>query len=317
MRQAGRILPQYRRLSERVGSFKTMVQTPDIACEVTLQPIEELDVDAAIIFSDILVIPEAMGLPYEMEKNKGPVFPATIGTAADVDRMIIAGEEGVDYTVKAIKLVKSALNNTIPLIGFAGAPWTIFAYMVEGSGSKTFTLSRSMLYNRPEMAHALLHKITQSTINYLKAQVSAGADVVQLFDTWAGILSPQLYTRFSMPYLQQICSALQPTPVIVFAKGAFFALSEIAQLSCAGMGLDWTISPKFARDMAGNNITLQGNLDPCVLYAELPFVQKATLQMLQDFGPNRHIVNLGHGVYPDTPLDAVKCFINTVKQYKI
>jgi len=317
MRQAGRILPQYRRLSERVGSFKTMVQNPEIACEVTLQPVDELEVDAAIIFSDILVIPEAMGLPYEMEKNKGPVFPETIGNAADIDRLVIAGEEGVHYTIAAIKLVKQALNNTIPLIGFAGAPWTIFAYMVEGSGSKTFTLSRSMLYSRPDMAHALLHKITQSTIHYLKAQVSAGADVVQLFDTWAGILSPQLYSVFSLPYLQQICRALQPVPVIVFAKGAFFSLAEIAQLPCAGMGLDWTISPQFARAVAGNNITLQGNLDPCVLYAQLPYVQKATIQMLQDFGPNRHIANLGHGVYPDTPLDAVKCFVNTVKQYEV
>lgn len=317
MRQAGRILPQYRKLSEQVGSFKTMVQTPEIACEVTLQPVSELEVDAAIIFSDILVIPQAMGLPYEMEKNKGPVFPDTIKNAADIARMAIADELGVAYTVEAIKLVKQALNNSIPLIGFAGAPWTIFAYMVEGSGSKTFTTSRSMLYAQPKMAHQLLHKITQSTINYLKAQVKAGADVVQLFDTWAGILSPQLYTDFSLPYLQQICAALQPTPIIVFAKGAFFSLAEIAQLPCNGIGLDWSTTPQYARSKIGAAKALQGNLDPCILYANLAYIEKATLQMLTDFGPSHHIVNLGHGVYPDTPLDGVKCFVNTVKQYKV
>jgi len=313
MRQAGRILPQYRRLSEQVGSFITMVQTPEIACEVTLQPIDELGVDAAIIYSDILVIPEAMGLPYKMEKNKGPVFMRTIQSAQDVEQLRIADEEGVKYTIDAIKLVKSALNNKIPLIGFAGAPWTIFAYMVEGSGSKTFSLSKRMLYTEPVLSHKLLHKITQSTIHYLQAQIKAGADIVQLFDSWAGILSPQQYNTFALPYIAQICKAMGETPVTVFAKGAFFALKQLAAMNCSVIGLDWTITPQFARQEIGTQKTLQGNLDPCVLYADKAYIRRATLTMLQEFGPKGHIVNLGHGVYPDTPLDGVKCFIDTVK----
>jgi len=316
MRQAGRILPQYRRLSEKTGSFLTMVKTPEIACEVTLQPVDELEVDAAIIYSDILVIPEAMGLPYQMEKNKGPVFSNTIKSRIDVDSLQIADEEGVKYTIEAIRLVKSAIKNKLPLIGFAGAPWTIFAYMVEGSGSKTFSLAKKMLYTEPQLSHLLLDKITKSTINYLQAQVKAGADLIQIFDSWAGILSPQQYTEFALPYISQICNAIENTPVTVFAKGAFYALYQISGLSCDVIGLDWTISPIFARQQTGSQITLQGNLDPCVLYANQHTIRNETLKMLNQFGPKRHIVNLGHGVYPDTPLDGVKCFIDTVKNFR-
>jgi len=316
MRQAGRILPQYRKLSEQVGNFITMVKTPEIACEVTLQPVDELGVDAAIIFSDILVIPEAMGLPYEMEKNKGPVFPKVITSAADIDQLRIADESGVGYTIEAIKLVKRELHQKIPLIGFAGAPWTIFAYMVEGSGSKTFTHAKSMLYAQPQLAHRLLHKITQSTIHYLKAQIQAGADLVQIFDTWAGILSPQQYRQFALPYISQICAAMGQTPVTVFAKGAVFALQDIARIPCNVVGLDWTIDRRYARQVTGNKVALQGNLDPCVLFADKTVIEKETKQMLAEFGPIGHIVNLGHGVYPDTPLDGVKCFIDTVKSYQ-
>ncbi|QQS28370.1 MAG: uroporphyrinogen decarboxylase [Sphingobacteriales bacterium] len=316
MRQAGRILPQYRRLSEQAGSFLTMVKTPEIACEVTLQPVDELEVDAAIIYSDILVIPEAMGLPYQMEKNKGPVFSNTIKSRIDVDSLQIADEEGVKYTIEAIRLVKSAIKNKLPLIGFAGAPWTIFAYMVEGSGSKTFSLAKKMLYTEPQLSHLLLDKITKSTINYLQAQVKAGADLIQIFDSWAGILSPQQYTEFALPYISQICNAIENTPVTIFAKGAFYALYQISGLSCDVIGLDWTISPIFARQQTGTQITLQGNLDPCVLYANQDTIRNETLKMLNQFGSKRHIVNLGHGVYPDTPLDGVKCFIDTVKNFR-
>jgi len=316
MRQAGRILPQYRALREQVKDFKTLVETPELATEVTLQPVDELQVDAAIIFSDILVICEAMGLPYEMVEKRGPFFPKTIETQQDIDQLRIAdGEHDIAYTIEAIRLTKSALNFRIPLIGFAGCPWTIFAYMIEGGGSKTFSKAKKMLYTEPHLSHQLLQKITTSTINYLQAQVKAGADVLQLFDSWAGILSPQSYQEFSLPYIRQICEAFQQTPITVFAKGAFFALSDIAQIPCHTIGIDWNITPQYARQMVGKHKTLQGNLDPCVLYADTNTVQKATVQMIQDFGNTHHIVNLGHGVYPDTPLDNVRCFVETVQNY--
>ncbi len=318
MRQAGRILPQYRSLREKLRDFKELVETPELACEVTLQPVDELGVDAAIIFSDILVISEAMGLPYEMAEKRGPYFPKTIETMRDVQQLRIAnGEEDIAYTINAIRLTKAALNFQIPLIGFAGCPWTLFAYMVEGSGSKTFSKAKKMLFVDSTLSHALLQKITDSTISYLKAQVKAGADVIQVFDSWAGILGPKEYAEFSLPYIRQICEAITEVPVTVFAKGAFFALQDIGQLPCATVGLDWNMDPQKSREQIGNNKTLQGNLDPCVLYANHATIQAQTQKMLTDFGPTRHIVNLGHGVYPDTPLDGVKCFIDTVKAFKI
>src|SRR5690606_17052684 len=205
MRQAGRVLPEYRKVRESAGSFKTMVTTPELACEVTLQPVDILGVDAAIIFSDILVVPEAMGLRYEMEETKGPVFPSQITSAKDMDNLHIASAEELRYVLDAISLTKRELNARVPLIGFAGAPWTIFAYMVEGSGSKTFSRARRMLYNEPELSHRLLDMITRSTVNYLNGQVKAGADVIQIFDSWAGILGPEQYKEFSLKYIRRIC----------------------------------------------------------------------------------------------------------------
>lgn len=315
MRQAGRILPQYRQLRSQLRDFKELVETPELACEVTLQPIDELGVDAAIIFSDILVISEAMGLPYEMAEKRGPYFPKTIETMRDVEQLRIAnGEHDIAYTIEAIRLTKSALNFRVPLIGFAGCPWTLFAYMVEGGGSKTFSKAKKMLFVDPLLSHALLQKITDSTISYLRAQIDAGADLVQLFDSWAGILAPEQYRQFSLPYIRQICAAITDVPVTVFAKGAFFALAELGQLLCATIGLDWNTEPTYARQQIGKHKTLQGNLDPCVLYSDLATIQAQTRQMLHSFGSSHHIVNLGHGVYPDTPLDGVKCFVHTVQE---
>ncbi|MFT4032466.1 MAG: uroporphyrinogen decarboxylase [Siphonobacter sp.] len=316
MRQAGRILAEYRKVRAKAGDFITLCTTPDLAAEVTIQPVDVLGVDAAIIFSDILVVPEAMGLPYEMVEAHGPVFPKTIRTAADVDALQIAdAETELGYVLEAIRLTKKELNGRVPLIGFAGAPFTIFCYMIEGKGSKTFSVAKKYLYAEPELSHRLLQKITDTTLSYLQAQVAAGANLVQLFDSWAGILSPQQYREFSLPYIDQICNALQAlVPVTVFAKGAFFARREMNQLTCSVVGLDWNMDITESREMIPGK-TLQGNLDPCVLYADFKEIQKQTREMLQQFGGHRHIANLGHGVYPDTDPDKVRCFIDTVKEY--
>lgn len=316
MRQAGRILPQYQLIRKKLNNFKDLVKNPELACEVTLQPVTELGVDAAIIFSDILVVCDAMNMPYEMAENKGPYFLKTIESQKDVDALKIAnGEHDIYYTIDAIKLTKKALNNKIPLIGFAGCPFTLFAYMIEGGSSKTFSKAKKVLYTNPKLANTLLQKITLSTIAYLKAQIKAGVDIIQIFDSWADILSPQQYSQFAIPYIKQICDAITEVPIIVFAKGANSSLAELSKLNCNVLGLDWTITPQQARLFVGNHKILQGNLDPCLLYADPKTIEKETIEMLKSFGNEKHIANLGHGVYPDTPLDNVKCFINTIKSY--
>lgn len=317
MRQAGRILPEYRAVREKAGSFIKLATTPELAAEVTLQPVDILGTDAAIIFSDILVVPEAMGLPYEMLEAQGPIFRKVIQSKKDVDALKISNpEKELSYVLKAIDIVKKELNGRVPLIGFAGAPFTIFCYMVEGKGSKTFSVAKKMLYSEPELAHQLLQKITDSTIAYLKAQAKHGADLLQIFDSWAGILSPDQYRKFSLPYIAQICNAINEVPVTVFAKGAFFARKEMSNLNCQVIGLDWNMDISETRRMIPHK-TLQGNLDPCVLYGSFKDVEKHTKKMLKNFGSQKYIANLGHGVYPDTNPDKVKCFIDTVKNYTI
>ncbi len=315
MRQAGRILPEYRAIRENLKDFIELVKTPERAAEVTIQPVDILKVDAAIIFSDILVIPEAMGLPYEMQEKKGPNFPKTIQTEKDIQNLRIAQADDLDYVLKAIEVTKKELKNRVPLIGFAGAPWTIFAYMIEGSGSKTFSKAKAFLYQNPALSEKLLEKITQSTINYLKGQIKAGANTVQIFDSWAGILSPTQYHHFSLKYIRYICEAITEVPVIVFAKGAFFARQELGNLPCTAIGLDWTMDIKESRNLIGKEKILQGNLDPCALYASDEVLVAETKKMLDDFG-DKHIVNLGHGVYPDIQPEKVKLFIETVKNYR-
>ena len=316
MRQAGRILPQYRAVREKLSGFVELVQTPELAAEVTIQPVDILDVDAAIIFSDILVVPEAMGLVYQMVEKKGPFFPETIKTAQQVERLkTVRPEEDLMYVMEAIKITKRELNGRVPLIGFAGAPWTIFCYMVEGQGSKTFSKARRMLYNNPDLAMRLLNKITESTILYLNAQIRAGVDLVQIFDSWAGILPPDLYRQFSLYFIEKICEAIKDVPLTVFAKGAYFAREAIGQLPCQTVGLDWNMDIAESRKLIGGDKTLQGNLDPCALYGSYDQIKKATKNMLDQFGPNRHIANLGHGVYPDTDPEKVKCFVETVKEH--
>lgn len=317
MRQAGRILPQYRALRARLSGFKELVSTPDLAAEVTIQPVDELGVDAAIIFSDILVIPEALGLPYEMVEKRGPRFPEVIRSAANIDRLRDAEAAAAEltYVYDALDATKKGLAGRVPLIGFAGAPWTIMAYMVEGQGSKTFSKARALLYREPKLAHRLLEKITAATIVYLQHKVRHGADLIQLFDSWAGILPPHHYREFSLPYLKQICEALPDVPVTVFAKDAWFATPDIAALPCQVVGLDWQQDPVRLRQELGATQVLQGNLDPCQLYGPAEEVNVATKKMLEAFGPH-HIANLGHGVYPDTPLEGVRAFVDSVKQFR-
>ncbi|SHN03099.1 uroporphyrinogen decarboxylase [Cyclobacterium lianum] len=317
MRQAGRILPEYRAVRNSVSGFVELAKTPELAAEVTIQPVDLLGVDAAIIFSDILVVPEAMGLPYQMVEKRGPWFPETIKDAAGIKKLRVADPKSeLHYVLEAIKITKKGLNGRVPLIGFAGAPWTIFAYMVEGAGSKTFSRARAMLYQNPELAHRLLDMIAKTTIKYLKAQVEAGANVIQVFDSWAGILPPHHYSEFSLGYIRKICEAVTEVPVTVFAKGAYFAMDEILALPCDTIGLDWNMSPGEVCKQTAGKKALQGNLDPAVLYASDEVLVSETHQMLSAFNGCRHIANLGHGVYPDTDPDKVRLFIETVKAYR-
>jgi len=318
MRQAGRILPEYRAVRASVSGFKELAETPELAAEVTVQPVDILGVDAAIIFSDILVVPDAMGLPYQMIEKKGPWFEHTIRSESDLKRLDIKIDvaERLSYVLEAISITKRELNGRVPLIGFAGAPWTILCYMVEGSGSKTFSETRKLLYTNPKLAHELLQRITDVTIIYLKAQLKHGADALQLFDSWAGILGHKQYQEFGMKYIQQIVNAIEG-PFTVFSKGAYSALPALMDLACTTIGLDWNMNIEHARSLAGEKKTLQGNLDPCVLYGSESVIEKETLHLLHSFKSQRHIVNLGHGVYPDIKPENVKAFIKTVKNYEI
>jgi uroporphyrinogen decarboxylase len=319
MRQAGRILPEYRAVRSKLSGFKELVETPEFAAEVTIQPVDLLDVDAAIIFSDILVVPEAMGLEYQMLEQKGPWFEKTIQTMDDLKyaESNFDIEDRLGYVLEAIRITKKELNGRVPLIGFAGAPWTIFCYMVEGKGSKTFSESRKMLYTNPTLAHELLNRITDVTISYLKAQVNAGAQMLQLFDSWAGILGTEQYAEFGLRYLDKIANAINEVPLTLFSKGAINSVNDLAKLKCNTIGLDWNMDAVAIRKEVGETRTLQGNLDPCALYSSHAEVEKSTINMLNRFESQRHIVNLGHGVYPDIDPEKVKTFIKTVKNYEI
>lgn len=316
MRQAGRYLPDYIKLRNRYDFF-TRVQTPELATEITLQPVDQVGVDAAIIFSDILVIPQAMGLEVLMEEGKGPSLPKTIQTKQDIAALNTAdAAHHLKYVLDALSLTKKELAGRVPLIGFAGAPWTILCYMVEGKGSKTWDKAKQFAYTEPQLAHALLQKITDITIDYLKAQVGAGADTVQVFDSWAGSLSPQDFKTFAQPYLLQIADALQhDAPVILFPKGAWYALKDLSGSSASGIGIDWTVSPACARELTGNNITLQGNFDPARLLAPVANIRQWVKEMIDAFGTRRYIANLGHGITPNVPVDSAKAFVEAVKEY--
>ena len=317
MRQAGRYLPDYIKLRNKYDFF-TRVQTPELATAITLQPVDQVGVDAAIIFSDILVIPQALGLEVLMEEGKGPSLPIIISEQKDVDALDATNTAGkLQYVMDALTMTKNELNGRVPLIGFAGAPWTLLCYMVEGKGSKTWDKAKQFAYTKPEVAHALLQKITDATIDYLKAQVTAGADILQVFDSWAGSLSPADFNVYSQPYLLQIADALKDhAPVILFPKGSWYALPELSKSSAAGLGIDWCVSPKMARQLTNNQITLQGNFDPAKLLAPIPEIKKWVNEMINDFGPQQYIANLGHGITPNVPVNHARAFVDAVKEYE-
>jgi uroporphyrinogen decarboxylase len=316
MRQAGRYLPDYRLLRDKYDFF-TRVQTPALAAEITLQPVDQIGVDAAILFSDILVVLQAMGLEVQLIENKGPVLPDPVRTAKDLNRVFIPDvKETLGYVFDAIRLTKQELNHRVPLIGFAGAPWTLLCYMVEGKGSKTFDSVKTFCYTDPGLAHKLLQMLTDTTIAYLKQQVKSGADIVQLFDSWGGLLSPDDFEIFSLQYMRQIIQALKKeVPTILFAKGAWGSIPEMVATGTHGIGLDWCIRPETARSMAGPGVTLQGNLDPARLLSPIPELKKEVTKMLNGFGPGRYIANLGHGILPHVPVDHAKAFVDTVKNH--
>ena len=316
MRQAGRYLPEYMVLRNKYGFFERC-QTPELACEITIQPVNIVGVDAAILFSDILVVPQAMGLEVQLIESKGPILPDPIKTAKDLERVRVPDvNETLGYVFDAIRMIKQELNGRVPLIGFAGAPWTILCYMVQGKGSKTFDEAKAFCYTQPALAHQLLQMITDTTIAYLKAQVAAGADTIQVFDSWGGLLSPHDFENISLQYIRQIVAALKDdVPVIVFAKGAWHSLKEMADTGAAGLGIDWCIKPEMARQFTGDNVTLQGNFDPAKLLSPIPVIQQEVKTMIKAFGTHRYVANLGHGILPNVPVDHARAFVDTVKEF--
>ncbi len=323
MRQAGRYLPEYRQVRKQAGNFLNLCKTPELACEVTLQPIRRFPLDAAIIFSDILTIPEAMGLGLHFAEGEGPVFAHPLRDHTAIDKLIIPNPaEALTYVTDAIKLVKHELAEQIPLIGFAGSPWTLACYMIEGHGSKNFALPKKMLYNEPTLLHKLLTKLSKATILYLNAQIAAGVDVVMLFDTWGGLLGYNEYPQFSLHYMQEIIKGLNVSqsgkkiPVILFTKGGGQWLPIIANSGCDAIGLDWTTNITLARQQVGGSVALQGNLDPCLLYAKPDKIVTEVQELLAAFGKGPgHIFNLGHGINPDVDPECVSVLVDAVHTY--
>ncbi|HUN65763.1 MAG TPA: uroporphyrinogen decarboxylase [Bacteroidota bacterium] len=318
MRQAGRYLPEYRAVRAR-ADFLTLCRTPALAAEVTLQPVDILGVDAAIIFSDILVVPEAMGMELVIEEGQGgPRFPHPLRSASDIGRLSIPGAaDRLGYVMDAIRTAKRELRGRVPLIGFSGSPWTLAAYMVEGHGSKNFRFPKELICNNPALAHELLEKTARVVARYLAAQIDAGADAVQIFDTWGGLLTPPAFREFSLRYIETIVREIRRPgiPVIVFCKDCAHHLPEIAQTGCDVVGLDWTFGLGEARQLAAGKVALQGNMDPTILYARPERIREEVRSLLAAYGPHPgHIFNLGHGILPDIPVDHARAFIEAVKE---
>ena len=317
MRQAGRYLPDFMKLKAKYDFF-TRCQTPELATEITIMPINQIGTDAAILFSDILVVLQAMNIDVEMRADVGPWIPKPIQNAATLNEVLVPDAEvALGYVIDAVKMTKQALNDEVPLIGFAGSPWTLLCYAVQGQGSKNFDKAKAFCFSQPELAHRLLQMITDTTIDYLKAKVAAGVDAIQLFDSWGGLLSPDDYNIFSWPYIQQIVTALKDDiPVIVFGKGCWFALHDMGKSGASALGVDWTCSSRNARYLSGGQITLQGNFDPSRLLSPIPTIKSEVKKMIDGFGKDRYIVNLGHGILPNIPVDHAQAFVDAVKEYK-
>lgn len=316
MRQAGRYLPDFMKLKAKYDFF-TRCQTPELAAEITVMPIDQVGTDAAILFSDILVIPQAMDIAVEMKDGVGPWLPNPVRTAKDLEKVIVPDvADRLHYVMEAIKQTKTALEDRVPLIGFAGSPWTILCYAVQGQGSKNFDLAKGFCFSQPALAHELLQKITDTTIAYLKAKVRAGVDAVQLFDSWGGMLGEEDYQTFSWQYMQQIIDALKDeTKVIAFAKGCWYALPTMARSGVHALGVDWTCSARNARYLSGGQIPLQGNFDPSRLLSPIPEIERLAHKMVSEFGTQNYIANLGHGILPNVPVDHAKAFVNAIKSY--
>lgn len=317
MRQAGRYLPEYRAIRKK-HDFLTMCKTPELAAEVTIQPVDIVGVDAAIIFSDILVIPEAMGMYLQIHEGRGPVFSHPIKSKEDLAKIRVPDPNSdLKYVMDAISLTKKELNGRVPVIGFAGAPWTILTYMVEGQGSKSFSKVKKLIYGNPELAHKLLDKITSATAAYLSAQIEAGANLVQIFDTWAGILSPRDYQVFALRYVYQLIANIKrkDEPVIYFPKGVHYLMHELKECGADAISVDWTLELEKVRRKMGDKVAIQGNLDPTVLYADPPFIIREARKVLESFGNgDGHIFNLGHGILPDIDPENVKELVKYVKE---
>lgn len=317
MRQAGRYLPEYQSVRAK-ADFLTMCKTPELAAEVTIQPVDILGVDAAIIFSDILVIPEAMGMHLEMHEGKGPIFHNPIRNEEDAKQLKqIDPTKQLKYVLEAVQLTKRELNDRVPLIGFSGSPWTLLTYMVEGRGSKNFSEVKKLIYNNPKLAHKLLDFLADSIAEFLSAKIEAGCNAVQIFDTWGGILSQKDFLEFSLPYVEKIISQLKrkEEPVIFFAKGVHHNLDKMVNSGADVLGLDWTMNLGDVRKIVNDRVALQGNLDPTVLYANKNYIKQEVISVLQSFGKGSgHIFNLGHGVLPDVNPENVKALVQFVKE---
>ncbi len=317
MRQAGRYLPEFIALRDQYDFF-TRCQTPELASEITVQPIRRFPLDAAILFSDILVVPQAMGIDFKMKESVGPWLDNPIRTAQQVEDVVVPDvNDTLGYVFDAIEMTLEKLDNEIPLIGFAGSPWTIFCYCIEGRGSKDFNIAKSFCFLQTEAAHKLLQKITDTTIAYLKRKVEKGVSAVQVFDSWGGMLSPADYQEFSWPYINQIVEALAPlTHVVVFGKGCWFALDEMTKSKASALGVDWTIKPELARQFTNNAVTLQGNFDPSRLHSTPETIRRMVHEMIHRFGKDKYIVNLGHGILPNIPVENAEAFIKAVVEWK-
>ncbi|MCB1827204.1 MAG: uroporphyrinogen decarboxylase [Coxiellaceae bacterium] len=324
MRQAGRYLPEYRELRKRVPDFLSFCKTPELACEATLQPLSRFALDAAIVFSDILTIPDALGLDLQFVSGKGPVINDPIRSLNDVERLhAIDVEDALGYVMETIQLITAEIGDQTPVIGFAGSPWTVACYMVEGQGSKLFPAIRRMAYEAPDVMHALLKRLADVTVKYLNAQITAGARVVMLFDTWGGILGHHEYPEFSLAYMQMIAEQLirevdgVKIPVVFFTKNASPWLSQIADSACDAVGIDSTIEMAVAKQRVGNRVALQGNIDPFLLFTKKPEkIQQAVIDILDGFGEGPGLVfNLGHGIDKNTPIENVSLLVESVHQY--
>ena len=323
MRQAGRYLPEYRETRRRAGNFLTLCQTPELACEVTLQPIDRFDLDAAILFSDILTVPGAMGLGLDFLEGEGPRFERPVRSAARIDALGVPDPETeLRYVMDAMRLIRRELAGRVPLIGFAGSPWTLATYMVEGGSSTTFSHVKGLAYGQPEAAHRLLALLADAVSRYLEAQAAAGAQALMVFDTWGGVLTPGDYRDFSLAYMTRIVESLaasgpaRDVPVILFTKGGGAWLEAMAASGCAGLGLDWTVDVGDARRRVGQQVALQGNMDPAMLYAPAARIREQVASILASFGDGPgHVMNLGHGVQPAVDPEAVAAFVDAVREF--